>query len=93
MHHVHANGAILGAAFPSSHVAATMVPWWHTWKWFPQHRWWFTILFVLLSASTVYCRYHYVVDVIGGVILAWGILYLGTRLDRESGPIVKPAVE
>jgi membrane-associated phospholipid phosphatase len=79
MHHVHASGAILGAAFPSSHVAATMVPWWHTWKWFPRYRWWFTILFVMLSASTVYCRYHYVVDVIGGLVLGAVVMYIGAH--------------
>ena len=31
MLHIHDNGALLGAAFPSSHVAASMMPWWHTW--------------------------------------------------------------
>jgi membrane-associated phospholipid phosphatase len=79
MLHIHSTGAILGAAFPSSHVAATLVPWFHVWKWFPRHRWWFTLLFLLLSASTVYCRYHYVVDVIGGIALGGLVVYLGER--------------
>ena len=35
MRHIHENGAILGAAFPSSHVAASFIPWWHTWVRFP----------------------------------------------------------
>ncbi|MFO7652344.1 MAG: phosphatase PAP2 family protein [Candidatus Krumholzibacteriia bacterium] len=82
MRHIHETGAILGAAFPSSHVAATLVPWYHVWKWFPRHRWWFTLLFLLLSASTVYCRYHYVVDVLGGAALGGIIVYLGERLGR-----------
>ncbi len=80
MRHIHENGAILGAAFPSSHVAASMVPWWHTWKLFPRHRWWMTTIFVLLCMSTVYNRYHYVVDVIAGLILGALVLYFGSRL-------------
>jgi len=82
MEHIHANGAILGAAFPSSHVAATMIPWWYTWRWFPRHRWWMTVLFVLLCCSTVYCRYHYVVDVFAGLVLGAFVLYLGQRFGK-----------
>jgi len=80
MHHIHENGALLGAAFPSSHVAASMVPWWHTWRKFPRHRWWMTTIFVLLCMSTVYNRYHYVVDVIAGLMLSTLVMYSGQRL-------------
>ena len=80
MHRIHDNGAILGAAFPSSHVAASLVPWWHTWKRFPRHRWWMTTLFTLLCMSTVYNRYHYVVDVIAGLLLGTLVMYAGARL-------------
>jgi membrane-associated phospholipid phosphatase len=77
---IHAAGAILGAAFPSSHVAATVVPWYHVWKWFPRHRWWFTLILILLSGATVYCRYHYVVDVLAGATLGLTIVFLGEQL-------------
>jgi membrane-associated phospholipid phosphatase len=80
MRHIHDNGALLGAAFPSSHVAASMVPWWHTWTNFPRHRWWMTTLFVLLCMSTVYNRYHYVVDVFAGLLLGTLVMYFGHRL-------------
>lgn len=80
MRHIHENGAILGAAFPSSHVAASLVPWWHTWHRFPRHRWWMTTLFVLLCMSTVYNRYHYVVDVFAGLLLGALVIYGGSRL-------------
>jgi len=86
MESIHARGAILGAAFPSSHVAATMIPWWHTWRWFPRHRWWMTTLFVLLCCATVYCRYHYVVDVFAGLLLGGLILVLGERLGGVKRP-------
>jgi membrane-associated phospholipid phosphatase len=84
MEHIHAHGAILGAAFPSSHVAATLIPWWHVWKWFPRHRWWMTALFLCLCAATVYCRYHYVVDVVGGLLLGSLILVVSSYF-RERG--------
>jgi membrane-associated phospholipid phosphatase len=80
MRHIHEKGAILGAAFPSSHVAASMIPWWHTWRRFPRHRWWMTTLFVLLCMSTVYNRYHYVVDVMAGLLLGTLVMYAGPRL-------------
>jgi len=80
MRHIHENGAILGAAFPSSHVAASMVPWWHTWRRFPRHRWWMTLIFVLLCMSTVYCRYHYVVDVFAGLVTGGLVMYVSQRL-------------
>lgn len=84
MRHIHENGAILGAAFPSSHVAASLVPWWHTWTRFPRHRWWMTTLFVLLCMSTVYNRYHYVVDVIAGLLLGALVMYGGARLGDSA---------
>ena len=80
MHHIHENGALLGAAFPSSHVAASMIPWWHTWQNFPRHRGWMTTIFVLLCMSTVYNRYHYVVDVAAGLLLGGLVLAYGRRL-------------
>ncbi len=80
MHYIHENGALLGAAFPSSHVAASMIPWWHTWQKFPRHRWWMTTIFVLLCMSTVYNRYHYVVDVGAGLLLGGLVLAYGRRL-------------
>lgn len=84
MRHIHENGALLGAAFPSSHVAGSLIPWWHTWKWFPRHRWWMTTLFVLLCMSTVYNRYHYVVDVLAGLVLGVIVLKFGDALGDKA---------
>jgi membrane-associated phospholipid phosphatase len=39
-----------------------------------------TTLFVLLCMSTVYNRYHYVVDVIAGLLLGAFVMYAGARL-------------
>jgi len=86
MHAIHANGALLGAAFPSSHVAGSMMGWWHLWKWFPKWRVAVTVLWVLLCMSTVYCRYHYVVDVAGGLLLGALVLVLANRFGETRPP-------
>jgi membrane-associated phospholipid phosphatase len=64
-----AGGENPGAAFPSSHVAATfLVAWWgstHLER--MKTPYWLTFLF--LSIATVYCMFHYAVDVMGGLLL------------------------
>ena len=84
MHYIHENGALLGAAFPSSHVAASMIPWWYTWHYFPKHRWWMTTIFVLLCMATVYNRYHYVIDVFAGLMLGGLVIYAGVKLGDKA---------
>jgi len=67
-----AKGENPGAGFPSSHVAVTfLVAWWGS-KHFKRMRifYWLTCLF--LSIATVYCMFHYAVDVFAGLLL--GIL-------------------
>ncbi len=71
---LHAHGALHGAAFPSSHVAGSLVCWWWGWRTAPRHRAWLTTLWGLLGLSIVYCRYHYVVDLAAGI--AWGALVM-----------------
>jgi membrane-associated phospholipid phosphatase len=66
---IYAGGENPGAAFPSSHVAATfLVAWWGSTH-FKRMKipYWLTCL--LLSIATVYCMFHYAVDVIGGLLL------------------------
>ena len=58
-----------GAGFPSSHVAVTfLLACWGS-KQFKRLKifYWLTCLF--LSIATVYCMFHYAVDVIGGLLL------------------------
>jgi membrane-associated phospholipid phosphatase len=46
---------------------------------------------VLLVFSTVYLRYHYVIDVLAGALLAWAVLRFGPRLhERLRRPGVDP---
>ena len=63
-----------GGAFPSSHVAVAIVVLAYALKYAP--RWTALYLPVCLGVlpATVYCRYHYAVDVIAGVAVGLGAL-------------------
>lgn len=57
-----------GAAFPSSHIAVAWCTVFFSFLYLPRLRWPHTITALLLTASTVYGRYHYVIDVIAGLL-------------------------
>jgi membrane-associated phospholipid phosphatase len=80
---IYAKGENPGAAFPSSHVAATfLIAWWGS-KHFGRMKIFFWLTFLFLSIATVYCMFHYVVDVIGGVLLGFLAILTFNRLDRK----------
>ena len=62
--------------FPSIHMAASLFllvfDWWHR----RYHFWWVLAPVVGLWISTVYLRYHYGVDLLAGIGLALGCLWL-----------------
>jgi membrane-associated phospholipid phosphatase len=72
-----------GAAFPSSHVAIALCTVWFSFRYLPRIRWPHLIVAMLLCISTVYCRYHYVVDVIAGVATMAILVPLGDWLYRR----------
>jgi membrane-associated phospholipid phosphatase len=76
-----------GAAFPSSHVAVAICTLYFSWRYLPRYRHVNLAAVIGLSLATVYCRYHYAVDVLAGVITAAILLPLGELLYRrlESG--------
>ena len=73
-------GSSYGAAFPSSHVAATaaalVAGWWGS------RRVGLALLLptVLLIISVVYCQMHYIVDVLAGLVVAAGALWVTSRV-------------
>ena len=71
-----------GAAFPSSHVAVAWCTVWFSFRYLRKIRWFHAFIALLLSISTVYGRYHYVLDVIGGVLTALILVPLIDRLYR-----------
>jgi membrane-associated phospholipid phosphatase len=66
-------------AFPSGHTAVALVVSGLAYR-FHRRFFYFTLPVVtMLIFSTVYCRYHYVVDVIGGVVLAAITFFIGDK--------------
>jgi membrane-associated phospholipid phosphatase len=64
-----AGGSSFGAAFPSSHVAATVaatIGLWRVWKSLAV---WFVLPAALLTVGTIYCQMHYGVDATSGLAL------------------------
>ncbi len=79
-----AKGENPGAGFPSSHVAvAFLVAWWGS-KYFPRLRIFYWLTFLFLSIATVYCMFHYAVDVMGGLCMGVLAVLMFAWVDRNS---------
>ncbi len=74
-----ARGSSVGAAFPSSHVAATVaatLALWINWKPLGKQ---LTVPCILLILGTVYCQMHYAVDASAGLATGIGAAWLGNK--------------
>ncbi len=69
---------INGAAMPSSHVAGAAVVLYYAWRYLPRARVIFATICISLMISTVYCGYHYAIDVFGGLLTAVVVIGLST---------------
>ena len=58
-----------GAALPSSHVAVALCTVFFSFRYLRRIRYVHLAVAVLLCLATVYCRYHYVVDVLAGLLM------------------------
>jgi membrane-associated phospholipid phosphatase len=74
-----------GAAFPSSHVAIALCTVFFSFLYLRRIRYIHLVVAVLLCLSTVYCRYHYVVDVLAGLVAAAVLIPLGNWLYCKFG--------
>ena len=74
-----------GSAFPSSHVAVALTTVYFSFKYLRRIRWMHLTMAILLCISTVYCRYHYGVDVLAGVATAGILIPIGEWLYRRHG--------
>jgi membrane-associated phospholipid phosphatase len=70
-------------AFPSGHAEVTLLTMLLAFKYRSSLRWPITILGLSLIFSTIYLRYHYVVDVLAGVVLAMVVLYSSEWLGKQ----------
>jgi membrane-associated phospholipid phosphatase len=69
-----------GAAFPSSHVAVALATLWFSWTYLKRLRYLHLMLVILLCLATVYCGYHYAVDVLAGLLTAAILVPVGAIL-------------
>jgi membrane-associated phospholipid phosphatase len=56
--------------FPSGHTMMTAMAMYWCWRFRLRCRWGVSLVGALLIAATMYLRYHYAVDVLGGLVLA-----------------------
>lgn len=93
---IYKNFEAASAAFPSSHVAIAITTAWFSWQYFWPVRWFHATAVALLCVSTVYCRYHYSIDVPAGILFAAVLIPIGNKLywrwDRPV-PVYPKAVE
>ena len=77
--------------FPSGHTMISMAVLIVMWKRARDVFWWLLPIASLLIVATVYCRFHYVIDLIAGTTLAFIVVPLGDRLYdwamREGSPL------
>ena len=80
-------GRVHGAAFPSAHVAGSMVAILASWRY---RRWLFWVclpFFVFMCIATVYGRYHYIADVLAGIAVGAAAVMAGERLMQRRGAL------
>lgn len=80
-------GRVHGAAFPSAHVAGSMVAILASWRY---RRWLFWVclpFFASMCFATVYGRYHYVADVLAGLVVGGLSFLAGKKLMARKGTI------
>jgi membrane-associated phospholipid phosphatase len=69
-----------GSAFPSSHVAITVVVNIATFNYSRKLAYWLAPLSFILSIATVYCHYHYFIDAVFGILYGVGSYYPAIKL-------------
>jgi len=83
-------GRVRGAAFPSEHVAGAFAALWGAWR---HRRWLFWVMLPLvlcMCVSTVWGRYHYVVDIFGGIVTGTLGYVIGKWIMRRQAAYTSP---
>jgi len=79
-----AGGSAYGAAFPSSHVAATLVAVAAAFHGSRRLGWTMVVPALLLTVGVVYCQMHYAVDALAGIVLAAVLIVVLRQLERRG---------
>jgi membrane-associated phospholipid phosphatase len=80
-----ANGSAYGAAFPSSHVAATLVATVAAFRGSRVLGWILILPAALLTVGVVYCQMHYAVDALAGLAVGAIVAGAGSWLESHGG--------
>lgn len=78
------HGRVHGGAFPSAHVAGSVVVLISAWRFARRAGYWLTPLALSICVATVYGRYHYVMDVFAGILMALIGCRLGAKLRSSN---------
>jgi membrane-associated phospholipid phosphatase len=65
-------------------VAVALCTLYFSWRYVRKVRWIHLLVVILLCAATVYCRYHYLVDVFAGTLTAALLIPFGEWLYRKT---------
>ena len=79
--HIDAVNLVQRDVFPSGHTQMTIIVMALGFRYKTKSRWLLLTLGGLLIVATVYLRYHYVIDLIAGALLAWFTLWTGDKLE------------
>ena len=78
------HGRVHGGAFPSAHVAGSVVVLISAWRFAPRAGDCLTPLVLSICVATVYGRYHYVMDVFAGILMAVIGCWMGAKLRSKK---------
>ena len=76
--------------FPSMHVAISFLVWLYAWRNSKALFWAVSPLILSLWVSTIYLRYHYLIDVVAGFLLAPASFFLANWLFRRFQSLAIP---
>jgi membrane-associated phospholipid phosphatase len=83
-------GSVQGAAFPSSHVAVAWAMFFVLQRHHRMIAWLAGIVIAALTLSVITMGYHFSLDAIGGVVVAFGIN--AAWKDKKTSPVSKPSL-
>ncbi len=66
-------------AFPSGHIYITTLLALFYSRWYPHSKFWWTLIVVIVSLSTLFTGQHYVADIFGGLLIAFAGYHVGLR--------------
>ena len=78
-------GRVRGGAFPSGHVLGSFVALLGAWCYRRRLFWVFLPCFIAMCVSTIYGRYHYIADILAGILVGAVAFILAKRLMAVTG--------